>query len=53
VAPIAAAAPPLPPVHPDRHAPPGAGGEKTKAREMLTAIRTLRRVEQEQRPATP
>src|SRR5262249_37799567 len=32
---------------------PLAGGEKTKARDILAAIRTLQRIEQEQRPATP
>jgi N12 class adenine-specific DNA methylase len=32
---------------------PIASGEKGKARDILAAIRTLKRVEQEQRPATP
>ena len=50
---MTAATQPLPTVHPERHAPPGAGGEKTKARDILAAIRTLQRIEQEQRPATP
>jgi N12 class adenine-specific DNA methylase/SAM-dependent methyltransferase len=30
-----------------------ASGEKTKARDILAAIRSLKRIEQEQRPATP
>ena len=30
-----------------------ASGEKTKARDILAAIRTLKTIEQEQRPATP
>jgi N12 class adenine-specific DNA methylase/SAM-dependent methyltransferase len=30
-----------------------AGGEKAKARDILGAIRTLKRIEQERRPATP
>lgn len=30
-----------------------ASGEKAKAQDILTAIRTLKRIEQEQRPATP
>ena len=30
-----------------------AGGEKTKARDILSAIRTLRRIEEEGRKATP
>ncbi len=30
-----------------------AGGEKAKARDILAAIRTLKQVEREQRPATP
>ena len=30
-----------------------ASGEKAKARDILTAIRTLQRIEHEQRPATP
>ena len=33
--------------------PPLASGEKAKARDILAAIRTLKRIEQEQRPATP
>ena len=32
---------------------PLASGEKAKARDLLAAIRTLQRIEQEQRPATP
>ena len=32
---------------------PLASGEKAKARDILAAIRTLQRIEQEQRPATP
>ncbi len=32
---------------------PIAGGEKAKARDILAALRTLKAVEQEQRPATP
>ena len=30
-----------------------ASGEKAKARDILTAVRTLKRIEQERRPATP
>ena len=46
---------PLPsPIHRhDLHGPPIASGEKAKARDILAAIRTLKRIEQEQRPATP
>ena len=46
---------PLPsPIHRhDLHGPSIAGGEKAKARDILTAIRTLTRIEHEQRPATP
>ena len=32
---------------------PIAGGEKAKARDILNAIRTLKRIEEEHRPATP
>jgi hypothetical protein len=32
---------------------PLASGEKAKSRDLLAAIRTLQRIEQEQRPATP
>ena len=35
-------------------APPSiASGEKAKARDILTAIRTLKSIEQDRRPATP
>jgi tRNA G10 N-methylase Trm11 len=45
---------PLPsPIHRhDLHGLPIASGEKAKARDILTAIRTLTRIEHEQRPAT-
>jgi hypothetical protein len=45
---------PLPsPIHRhDLHGPPIASGEKAKARDILTAIRTLARLEHEQRPAS-
>ena len=36
-----------------RHIAPIASGEKAKARDILAAIRTLKAIEQEQRPATP
>jgi SAM-dependent methyltransferase len=39
--------------HHDLHGPPIAGREKAKARDILTAIHTLMRIEHEQRLATP
>jgi N12 class adenine-specific DNA methylase len=39
-------------VRPEASLPPAATGEKAKARDILAAIRTLKRVEQEQRLAT-
>ena len=40
--------------HPSTILPlPLASGEKAKARDILTTIRTLQRIEQGQRPATP
>ena len=35
------------------HSAPIASGEKSKARDILAAIRTLKRIEEEKRPATP
>ena len=53
----AAAAPEQAPAHspPASPSPPltVAAGEKAKARDILAAIRTLKQIEQEQRPATP
>jgi len=44
----------LAPEHPSAASPvPIASGEKAKARDLLAAIRTLQRIEHEQRPATP
>jgi hypothetical protein len=44
---------PLPsPIHRHDPGPSIAGGEKAKARDILTAIRTLTRIEHEQRPAS-
>ena len=39
--------------HKSKNHRPIASGEKTKARDILAAIRTLKTIEQEQRPATP
>ena len=44
--------PPSPPASPSPPLPVAAG-EKAKARDILAAIRTLKQIEQEQRPATP
>ncbi|MGE3818450.1 MAG: DEAD/DEAH box helicase family protein [Isosphaeraceae bacterium] len=46
----------MPPPEPPRTTPDApriASGEKAKARDLLAAIRTLKRIEREQRPATP
>ena len=43
-------------IHPTTTAPLNidlAAGEKAKARDLIAAIRTLKRIEHEQRPATP
>ena len=48
--PVIPASPPVPTRQPQRA--PIASGEKSKARDILTAIRTLKQVEEEKRPAT-
>jgi N12 class adenine-specific DNA methylase len=51
--PLDAPPPFTPPLHPQAAPVPMARGEKSKARDIIAAIRTLKAIEQERRPATP